>query len=175
MSIKITGNNLDNAIGSLKEIWQKTISSFPFEYTFLDDHFENLYKDDQQLSHAVSMMTVLAILISCMGLFGLAALITGGRTKEIGIRKVLGASEMQIWALLSQRFVLLIIISFILIVPISYYLLSTWLQNFAYHVSINPLIFGLSGGIAISIGLLTISYHTVKTARVNPADILKNE
>ena len=175
MSIKIRGQNVNEAIGSIRNIWQKTISTFPFEYSFLDDHFENLYKNDQQLSSAVSIMTVLAILISGMGLFGLAALITIGRTKEIGIRKVLGASEVQIWALLSQNFVLLIMISFIIIVPVSYYLLSAWLQNFAYHIRINPLIFGLSGVIAFAIGLLTISYHTVRTARINPVDSLKNE
>ena len=127
------------------------------------------------MSSVVTIMAVLAILISCMGLFGLAAITTEKKTKEIGIRKVLGASEAQITALLSKNFALLIGISFVIVSPATYWLLLTWLQSFAYRITINPLWFLVGGVLALSIALLTISYHTVRSARANPVKALRYE
>jgi putative ABC transport system permease protein len=110
-----------------------------------------------------------------MGLFGLAAIITTKKTKEIGIRKVLGASEGQITLLLSRNFMLLITVSFVLVTPVTYYLLRTWLEGFAYRVGINPLLFVLGGAIAMVIALGTISYHTLRSARANPVKALRYE
>jgi putative ABC transport system permease protein len=175
MSIRINGGHEEEAIQAVKAIWTQVVPNFPFEYSYLGDHFENLYEGDRQLNRAVSIMTIIAILISCMGLFGLAALITVRKTREIGIRKILGASEFQILSLLSKNFVLLIAIAFVVITPVSYYLISSWLQNFAYRISISPMLFILGGFTALAIAVLTISYHTIKTARTNPVESLRQE
>jgi putative ABC transport system permease protein len=175
MSIKIDARNTEAAIATVKSMWDKHISSYPFSYSFLDEHFAQLYRSDQQMSSVVTIMAVLAILISCMGLFGLAAITTEKKTKEIGIRKVLGASEIQITTLLSKNFALLIGISFLIASPATYWLLFKWLQNFAYRITINPLWFLVGGLLALSIALLTISYHTVRSARANPVKALRYE
>lgn len=174
MSIKIDGARAQEALAFVKKIWDEHIS-YPFDYSFLDTHFERLYRSDQQMSSVVAIMAGLAILISCMGLFGLAAITTSRKTKEIGIRKVLGATEAQITLLLSGSFTTLIIISFVVASPVTYWLLQKWLQEFAYRVTINPLLFMLGGLIALAIALLTISYHTVRSARRNPVDSLRYE
>jgi putative ABC transport system permease protein len=174
MSVKIDGAHAQEALTFVKKIWDEHIS-YPFDYSFLDSHFERLYRSDQQMSSVVAIMAGLAILISCMGLFGLAAITTSRKTKEIGIRKVLGATEAQITLLLSGSFTTLIVISFVVASPITYWLLQKWLQEFAYRVTINPLLFMLGGVIALAIALLTISYHTVRSARRNPVDSLRYE
>ena len=174
MSVKIDGAHAEEALAFVKKIWSEHIS-YPFDYSFLDEHFERLYRTDQQLSSVVAIMAGLAILISCMGLFGLAAITTSRKVKEIGIRKVLGATETQITILLSRNFTLLLIISFAIASPVTYFLLLKWLEGFAYRVTINPLLFLLGGFVAVSIALLTISYHTVKSARNNPVDSLRYE
>ncbi len=175
MSVKIDAANAQEAIAYVKNLWEEHIPNYPFDYTFLDEHFAVLYRSDKQMGSVVAIMAGLAILISCMGLFGLAAIITGKKTKEIGIRKVLGASEGQITLLLSRNFMLLIIISFVLVTPVTYYLLRTWLEGFAYRIGINPLLFVLGGLIAMVIALGTISYHTLRSARANPVKALRYE
>ena len=175
MSVKIGGRDVEATIALLKNTWDKHISSFPFSYSFLDDHFAQLYQSDKQMSAVVSIMAGLAILISCMGLFGLAAILTEKKTKEIGIRKVLGATEGQITFLLSKQFFWLVVISFVVITPIAYWLLSEWLQTFAYRITINPLLFIAGGLVALGIALTTISYHTIRSARSNPVNTLRYE
>lgn len=175
MSVKIDAANAQEAIAYVKNLWEEHIPNYPFDYTFLDEHFAVLYRSDKQMGSVVAIMAGLAILISCMGLFGLAAIITGKKTKEIGIRKVLGASEGQITLLLSRNFMLLIIISFVLVTPVTYYLLRTWLEGFAYRIGINPLLFVLGGLIAMVIALGTISYHTLRSARANLVKALRYE
>lgn len=175
MSVKIDAAHAQEAIAHVKNLWEEHIPNYPFDYTFLDEHFAVLYRSDQQMGSVVAIMAGLAILISCMGLFGLAAIITGKKTKEIGIRKVLGASEGQITLLLSRNFMLLITLSFVLVTPVTYYLLRTWLEGFAYRVGINPLLFVLGGAIAMVIALGTISYHTLRSARANPVKALRYE
>jgi putative ABC transport system permease protein len=175
MSVKIDCKNVEAAIAQVKELWDKNITSYPFSYSFLDEHFAVLYRSDQQMSSVVAIMATLAILISCMGLFGLAAITTEKKTKEIGIRKVLGATETQITVLLSKNFSLLIALSFVIVSPLTYWLLYTWLQNFAYRIDINPAIFLLGGVLSLTIALLTISYHTLRSARANPVKALRYE
>jgi putative ABC transport system permease protein len=174
MSIKIDGTRAEEAIAYVKQLWDEHIS-YPFDYSFLDAHFEKLYRTDRQMSSVVAIMAGLAILISCMGLFGLAAITTSRKVKEIGIRKVLGATETQITFLLSRSFVTLLIISFLVSSPITYLLLVKWLQGFAYRVTINPLLFLLGAMVAICIAIATISYHTIRSARANPVDSLRYE
>jgi putative ABC transport system permease protein len=175
MSVKIDGARAEEAIALVKGLWGTQVPSYPFEYSFLDEHFEVLYESDKQMSAVVSIMAGLAILISCMGLFGLAAITTEKKTKEIGIRKALGASEGQITVLLSRNFALLIILSFVLVSPVTYYFLHNWLQQFAYRIGINPLLFLLGGAMAMAIALATISFHTIRSARANPAKALRYE
>jgi putative ABC transport system permease protein len=174
MSVKIDGAHVQEAIADVKNIWEKTVS-YPFSYIFLDQHFDNLYRSDQQMSSVVTIMAGLAILISCMGLFGLVTITTAKRIKEIGIRKTLGASEFQITALLSRSFLSLIVLSFVLVSPVTWWLLKSWLGEFAYRIEINPLMFVLGGVLAVMIALLTISYHTIRSARANPVDALRYE
>lgn len=174
MSVKIEGERAEEAIAFIKKLWDEHIS-YPFDYSFLDEHFEKLYRTDKQMSSVVAIMAGLAILISCMGLFGLAAITTARKVKEIGIRKVLGATEGQITILLSRNFTFLLIVSFVLASPITYWLLLKWLEGFAYRITINPVIFILGGIVAVTIALLTISYHTVRSARSNPVDSLRYE
>jgi putative ABC transport system permease protein len=175
MSVKIDGQNKAEAIAAVKETWEKLVTTYPFSYSFLDEHFEVLYRSDEQMSAVVTIMACLAILISCMGLFGLAAITTERKTKEIGIRKALGATEMQITVLLSKNFTLLILISFILVTPVTYWLLSTWLTSFAYRVEINLLFFFFGGLVALVIALATISFHTLRSASANPVKALRYE
>jgi putative ABC transport system permease protein len=174
MSVKIDGNRAEEAITFVKNLWGKHIT-YPFDYSFLDEHFEKLYRSDKQMGSVVTIMAGLAILISCMGLFGLAAITTERKTKEIGIRKVLGASETQITVLLSKNFTLLIALSFVIASPVTYWLLMRWLESFAYRIDINLFVFALGGVLALLIALITISYHTVRSARANPAKSLRYE
>jgi putative ABC transport system permease protein len=175
MSVKVDGAHIEEAIAFVKQTWDKMITTYPFDYTFLDSHFEKLYRSDQQMSSVVSIMAGLAVLISCMGLFGLTAITTEKKTKEIGIRKVLGATENQIAFLLSKNFTVLIIISFLAASPVTYFLLSRWLQDFAYRIDINPMVFILGGILTLLIALVTISYHTLRSARANPVKALRYE
>src|SRR5882724_4522056 len=175
MTVKIDGAHMEEAIAFVKETWNKQITTYPFDYSFLDSHFELLYRSDQQMSSVVTIMASLAILISCMGLFGLAAITTEKKTKEIGIRKVLGATETQITVLLSKNFTWLIIISFVAVSPITYWLLSGWLESFAYRIDINPAVFLVGGILSLLIALITISYHTLRSARANPVKALRYE
>ncbi len=175
MTIKLAGENMSETIAGIKAVWDSQVSGFPFTYTFLDQHMTDLYSTEQQMSSVVSIMAVLAILISCMGLFGLAIITTERRIKEVGIRKALGATELQITMLMSNQFGRLIVIAFVLVTPLAWYLLTNWLNTFAFRISLNPLLFLAGGLLALTIGLLTISYHTLRSARANPVKALRYE
>ena len=130
---------------------------------------------EKRIGMLASTFALLAIFISCIGLFGMASFMAEQRTKEIGIRKVLGASETQITLLLSGNFTRLIVISFMIVSPATYWILSVWLENFAFRISINPMVFLAGGVLALVIALLTISYHTLRSARANPVNALRYE
>ena len=175
MSIRIAGPAINEAISGIEDVWNDHVDTQLFSYSFLGEHIEKLYQDDQQLSIVVRMMATIAVLISCMGLFGLAAIITRKRTKEIVIRKIMGATSFQMTISLSRNFVFLIGASVLFSGQITYALLSNWLQNFAYRIQIQVLPFFAGAGVAMIIGILTIGYHTTRAARINPADNLKSE
>lgn len=175
MTIRLDGARVTETLAEIKNVWDSQVTTFPFTYTFLDQHIGELYRTEQQMSSVVSIMAILAILISCMGLFGLAMITTERRIKEVGIRKAMGATELQISILISSQFAKLIGLGFIAISPIAWYMLTNWLSTFAYRVNINPLVFLLGGLLALAIGLATILYHTIRSARANPVKALRYE
>ena len=147
----------------------------PFEYHFLDEDYESLYKAEQRIAGIFSTFSTLAILLACLGLFGLTAFAVVQRTKEIGIRKILGANIPSIISLLSKDFLLLIMIAIVVASPLAWYAASTWLQDFVYRIKIEWWVFVLAGVVALGIALLTISFQAVKAALANPVKSLRTE
>jgi putative ABC transport system permease protein len=159
----------------LEEEWKKVTDKWPFQYQFMDDRLQKVYQSELRVNKLIKVFTGLTILISCMGLFGLASFMALQRTKEIGIRKVLGATVFSIIALLSKDFLKLILLSNLIAWPLSYIIMGRWLENFAYQISISPWIFAIAGLAALVIALLTISVKAIKAALINPVKSLRNE
>lgn len=160
-------------LAEMQVLWNRNFPSVPFEYSFLDDEVDKQYATETTLSHIINSFTLMAVLISCLGLFGLAAFSAEQRNKEIGIRKVLGASVPGLVRLLSGEFLRLIVISLLLAVPISWWAMSKWLQGFAYQVPLRWWMFGLAGAMAILIAVLTVSFQSVRAALANPVKSLR--
>lgn len=175
ISIKISRNSTQETLGLLREKWKEIDPYRPFEYSFLDETFDSQYRSDERLSKIFASFTVFAIFIACLGLFGLASFMSEQRTKEIGIRKVLGASVPGIVVLLSKNFLMLVIIANIIAWPIAYFSMNTWLQNFAYRINIGLWIFILTGALSLCIALFTVSYQSIKASLLNPVDSIKYE
>jgi len=175
MSVRIDGNHAQQALNYISNVWSKMVPDLFFDYTFLDDHFAKLYQSDKQVSVVMSILAGLAIFIACLGLFGLATFTAQRRTKEIGIRKVVGASVFQITALLSKDFLKLVLVSFIIAVPVAWIGMSKWLEDFAYRINISVWVFVGAGICAIAIALLTISFQSIKAALANPVKSLRSE
>ncbi len=175
MLVKIKPGAIDSGIELLKDKWEEIAPDAPFEYTFLDDDVANQYASYKRWMNIMGLATGFAILISCLGLFGLAGINAVNRTKEIGIRKVMGAGINNIFLLLNKEFIWLAMISFIIATPLSYYLMDKWLGEFEYAVDISWQIFAVSMLSGLGIALLTVSYHAVRAANINPSDTLKYE
>ncbi|MGK9117347.1 ABC transporter permease [Olivibacter jilunii] len=175
LSIKINGERASEALAYIQSVWKRISPDSDFEYQFLDDHFAELYKTDQTTSEIVGILAVLAILISCMGLLGLATFVAEQRIKEIGIRKVLGASVQSLVQLLSKDFLKLVLIAILIAVPIAWLGMNKWLEDFAYRIDIEWWIFVVAGILAISIAMLTISFRSIKSALANPVKSLRTE
>jgi putative ABC transport system permease protein len=175
MFIRVRGENITASINYLEKTWRKIATVFPFEYQFLDDYYDRTYHAEQRMGKLFNAFTALAIFIACLGLLGLASFMAEQRTKEIGIRKVLGATVPNIILLMSREFVFLVAISNVLAWPLAYYLMNKWLENYAYHAAINVLFFFVSALIALAIALLTVSYQAFRAASANPIDSLRYE
>jgi putative ABC transport system permease protein len=156
-------------------VWKKYNAAFPFDYTFLDDDYDRMYKADQRSGTLFSIFAGIAIFISCLGLFGLATYTAQVKVKEIGIRKVLGASVANITSMLSKDFLTLVIISLIIASPIAWYLMNKWLQDYVYRIQIQWWVFALAGIAALLIAFITISYQAIKAALTNPVKSLRSE
>lgn len=169
------GKNATTVISDIEAAWKKIAPDQPFKYQFLDQNLTAQYESEKRAGKVFAIFSGLAIIIACVGLFGLAAYTANLRTKEIGIRKVLGASVGGIVVLLSRDFTKLIVIAFILATPFAWYMMDTWLQNFAYRIQLGVGIFLLAGVIALLIAWITVSYQSIKAAIVNPVKSLKNE
>ncbi len=175
MYIKTTGKDAAAAVTDVKKVWNIYETAFPFEYTFLEDDYDNLYRTDQQTGLLFTVFAAIAILISCLGLFGLATYTAQIKTKEIGIRKVLGASVAGITRLLAREFLILILIAFVIATPIAWFSMSRWLQNYSYRITITWWIFLATGMLALLVTFITVGFQAIKAAIANPVKSLRTE
>lgn len=175
MSVKTTAANASQTVDQVKKTWNKFFPGNTFEYFFLDEHFSQQYKADQRFGQVFGLFTSLAILVACMGLFGLASFTTMQRNKEIGIRKVLGASVPGILKLLYKEFAVLLVIAFVVAVPLAWLTVNSWLQGYAFRTNIHWSYFVLPFAAVVIIALLTVSFQTVKAAIANPVKSLRTE
>jgi putative ABC transport system permease protein len=175
INVRLKGGNIHEQVASIKTAWKAVAGDQDFEYHFLDESLNSMYKDEQRLATIVRYASALSIFIACMGLFGLATLVVARRTKEIGIRKVLGADVKSLVRLLSKDFIVLVIIASLVAFPIAWWALNKWLQDFAYRISIEWWVFIIAALSALLIALLTVSFQAVKAAVANPVKSLRTE
>ena len=174
-SFKVSTDNIKSLVNQVEKKWKTMAPSFPFSYQFLDESFDQMYREEQRIGKIAFTFSLLAIFIACLGLFGLAAFIAEARVKEIGIRKVLGANVSSIVNMLSKDFVKLVLIAAVFAFPIAWWGMNTWLKDFAFRVNIGWWVFALAGGIALLIALLTVSFQAIKAAIANPVTSLRSE
>ena len=175
LSIRIQSSDMPATIEKIEKAWQLVNANDPFEFSFLDQEFENIYHKEQQQAKLLFMFSALAILIGGMGLFGIVSYSLKQKTKEIGIRKVLGASALNLISGISKKYIISIVIASILAIPLAYMTMNKWLSNFHYRIDLNPLVFILSVLIALAIALIIINAHTIIAVRKNPTESLKYE
>jgi len=164
-----------NVISQFEQKWKEIAPNTPFESDFLSDNVERQYQNDNRISAIITAFTLLAITISCLGLYGLSIYVTERRVKEIGIRKVMGGTVTSIVALISKEFIKLVIIALILAIPIGYYAMEKWLEGFAYKTDLNVIVFVITGAIALVIAWITVGFESIKAALSNPVESLRNE
>ncbi len=175
MIVHVKPGNINSMLQTIQNTWHNLNPTEPFEYSFLDENFQKNYDAENKLSAIVGYFTFIAILISCLGLFGLATFSAEQRTKEIGVRKVLGASIASIVGLLSKDFLKLVAVSICIASPVAWYVMNKWLQDFAYRTNISWTVFVITALIAFFIALFTIGFQAIKAAIANPVKSLRTE
>jgi len=175
MMVSVSSTDYPSLLSKVEKVWRKNLPGVPFEYAFLDQQVQKQYETEISLSKIIHSFTIMAILISCLGLFGLSAFSAEQRQKEIGVRKVLGASVAGLVALLSKEFVKLVGIAFVLATPLSWWAMSKWLEVFAYRVPVSWWMFAVAGALCIFIALMTVSFQAIKAALMNPVKSLRSE
>jgi putative ABC transport system permease protein len=175
LAVKINSGDLPKTVSSIEKIWKEIVPGQPFNYSFMEESFNNTYKAERRLGSIFTVFTTLSILIACLGLFGLAAFNAEKRSKEIGIRKVLGASVSQITYKLSIDFLKLVGIAILISLPLAWYAMNKWLEDFEYRIEIGLGVFVLATILAIAISILTLSYQSIKAAIANPIKSLRTE
>lgn len=176
ITLRLKSNaDLRMALATIQPIFEKHNPAYPFEYRFVDQEFERKFTSENQVGKLAGIFAGLAIFISCLGLFGLAAYMAESRTKEIGVRKVLGATVINLWAMLSKDFIVLVLISCLIASPVAVWFMKGWLEKYQYRIEINWWVFVLAGGLALLIALLTVSTQAIKAALVNPVEALRYE
>jgi len=163
------------ALAGLEAVCKQFNPGYPFEYSFVDQQFEQAYRSESVMGALANIFAVIALFISCLGLFGLAAYTAEQRTKEIGVRKVLGASVLNIMALLAKGFITLVVIAFVIAAPLAWLFMNNWLQNFAYRVNIEWWMFFIAGLLAVVFAFATVSFQSIKAAVANPVKSLRTE
>ena len=169
------GTPVKEALIKIETVFKKYNPSAPFDYTFNDEEYAKKFADEQRVGNLATFFTILAIFISCLGLFGLASFVAEQRKKEIGVRKVLGASVFNLWQMLSKEFALLVIISCFIAIPLAWYYLNNWLQQYNYRTTISFWVFIFSGLGALIITVITVSFQAIKAAITNPVKSLRTE
>ncbi len=175
VAVKLEASNFTATIGAIQNIWQKVAPGQPFNYAFLDDEFNRTYEAEQRLGKIFITFTILSILIACLGLFGLAAFNAEKRTKEIGVRKVLGATVSQISYRLTVDFLKLVMVGILFSLPVAWFAMNRWLLDFSYRINIGWQVFVLAAAIALAVAIITVSYQSIKAALSNPVKSLKTE
>jgi putative ABC transport system permease protein len=174
MHVRYTGS-ASEIVSSIEDLWEKHASGSPFEYTFLDQSFDQLFREEQRMGKLFTVMSCIAIFVACLGLLGLASFTAEQRTREIGIRKVMGASVASITSLLSREFMILVAVAFVVACVAGWYVMSEWLNTFAFRIELSPTVFLICGFTAAAIAWITVSYHFVKAAASNPCDAIRHE
>jgi putative ABC transport system permease protein len=175
VTLRIDQRYYPQTIKFIKETWEKLAPGVPFQYFFIKDKYIERYRDEERLSNIVGTFTIIAVFLSCLGLFALIAWLSIQRTREIGIRKINGAGIIEVMYMLSIEYIKLVAISFVIACPVAWYTMHKWLQNFAYRTELSWWVFGLSGIIALAIAVLTVSLRTWRAATRNPVDALRYE
>lgn len=175
MIVKVKTADIEGLLKSMKQQWAKFGSEEPFEYAFMDELYIKTYTAELRTGRILNIFALLTIFIACLGLFGLATYTAGQRTKEIGIRKVLGASVTQVSAMLSKEFVRLVLIACIIAFPLAWWAMNAWLQDFVYRTHISWYVFVIAAVAALAIALITVSFQAVKAALANPVESLRTE
>jgi putative ABC transport system permease protein len=175
VSVRIRPGNVAETLAVMEDRWDALVPDWPFEYAFLDAELDRLHRQDRQTGKLFGIFATLAVFIACLGLFGLAAFAAEQRTKEVGVRKVMGATEAQVVLLLSKEFTVLVLVAFALAVPLIYYFMNQWLNEFAFRTDLSWPVFAFAGATALLVAFLTVSYQAVKAARTNPVQALRYE
>ncbi|MEK7256791.1 MAG: FtsX-like permease family protein, partial [Bacteroidota bacterium] len=175
LSIKVDGSKTQEVIAHVKAVWERFLPELPFDYQFLDAQYDQLYEAEQRQGKIFVGFALLAILVACLGLFGLARFVAQQRVKEIGVRKVLGATTPGIVGLLSKDFLKLVIVALVVASPVAWYFMNKWLENFAYRIDIQWWVFVAAGAAAVAIAFLTVSFQSVRAALANPVESLRSE
>jgi len=173
--VRLKPGSPSKALEAIETVWKKVAPGYPLKYNFLDEDLNRFYQSEKRLSNIIAWAGGISIFLACLGLLGLAALAAINRTKEIGIRKVLGASIFTVWKMLSRDFVWLVIASFLLAAPLTYYFSNQWLQQYDYRTTISWWVFAVTGIGALVITLLTVSYQSIAAGMANPVDSLRSE
>jgi putative ABC transport system permease protein len=173
--VDVNAQGFQQTLAAFEKTWRQINADTPFEYVFLDENIQKQYAEDRKVSQVITTFSIIAMIISCLGLYGLSTYMTERRFKEIGVRKVLGASVQQIVGLMSGEFVKLVSIAFIVAVPISLYAINKWLESFAYKITPDASVFLYAGFGALLIALVTVSFESIRAATGNPVNALRNE
>ncbi len=175
LSVRLETENISSVVAEIENIWKEFTNNQPFEYVFLDENFARQYEEENRTGSIFAIFSILAVVVACLGLLGLSAYSAEQRTKEIGIRRVLGASTFTIVRLLSRETIMLVLIATIISIPAAWFFMGNWLDSFAYRVKLDPWLFVLSFLAALTLALVTVSFQAIGAALKNPADSLRHE
>jgi putative ABC transport system permease protein len=174
-AIKIDAASTEEVLKFIENKWVQFDPDHPFVFNFFDEGYNRLYLQERRLAQIVNYFMVIGVFLACIGLYSLASLTTEQRTKEIGIRKVIGASAKQIVVMLSKQYLLLVLIGFVVALPVALWILNKWLQSFAYHDTFNAFLIGAGCGLSVLVALVTVAYRSWMAATANPVNSLRNE
>jgi ABC-type antimicrobial peptide transport system permease subunit len=175
MIVRIPPEDVSASLGLIEKTWKRVIPDYPFEYRFMDDRYDRGYRAEQRIGTLLKYFAILAVFVACLGLFGLASFMAEKRTKEIGIRKVLGASIGQVARLLCKEFFILVVVANVIAWPAAYFIMNKWLQSYAYRTDLGFFVFAAAMLLALFVAILSVSYQAIRAARANPADSLRYE